>query len=156
MTIRAARASDARSFLSFWSAVVEEGRFVRSERVSHPLRVYRRRFARARPDREAQLLAVAGGRVVGHLFIQREPHPVTRHVATLAVAVAADQRGRGIGGALMAEAFRWARAAGVEKLVLSVYPHNTGPWRCIGSSASWTKEGSRGNRASPTVMRTRY
>lgn len=126
VTIRAARASDARSFLTFWSAVVQEGRFVRSEHVSYPLRVYRRRFARARPDREAHLLAVAEGRVVGHLFIQREPHPVTRHVATLAVAVAADHRGLGIGAALMAEALRWARAAGVEKLVLSVYPHNTG------------------------------
>jgi ribosomal protein S18 acetylase RimI-like enzyme len=25
----------------------------------------------------------------------------------------------------MAEAFRWARRSGVEKIVLSVYPHNT-------------------------------
>jgi diaminopimelate decarboxylase len=125
VVIRAARASDAASFVTFWRAVVEEGRFVRSERVTHPLRVYRRRFARAAPDREAEFLAVAGDRVVGHLFIQREPHPVSRHVATLAVAVAADHRGTGIGGALMTEAFAWARAAKVEKLVLSVYPHNT-------------------------------
>jgi len=126
VSIRPARASDARAFLRFWGAVVKEGRFVRSERVTHPLRVYRRRFARAPSDREAEFLAMAGDRVVGHLFIQREPHPVSRHVATLAVAVAADHRGRGVGGALMTEAFGWARSAGVEKLVLSVYPHNTG------------------------------
>ena len=35
-------------------------------------------------------------------------HPVTRHVATLGIAVSADRRGQGIGRALMAEAFRWA------------------------------------------------
>ena len=74
----------------------------------------------------AQIVAVEGDRVVGHLFIQRESHPVTHHVATLGIAVAADRRGQGVGTALMAEAVRWARGAGVEKLVLSVYPHNTG------------------------------
>ena len=36
------------------------------------------------------------------------------------------RRGRGIGSALMGEAFAWARGVGIEKLVLSVYPHNTG------------------------------
>jgi putative acetyltransferase len=63
---------------------------------------------------------------VGHLYIQRERHPVTRHVATLGIAVAEDLRGRGIGSALLAEGIRWARAHAVDKLVLSVYPHNVG------------------------------
>jgi ribosomal protein S18 acetylase RimI-like enzyme len=49
---------------------------------------------------------------------------VTRHVATLGLAVAAEHRGRGIGAALMAEALRWAERAGVEKVELSVYPSN--------------------------------
>jgi diaminopimelate decarboxylase len=127
VTIRPATAADARSFLDFWTAIVQEGRYVRSERVANPVRVYRRRFRRPWTDREAQILAVDGaGEVVGHLFIQRESHPVSRHVATLGIAVAAEHRGRGVGTALMAEAFRWARGAGVEKVVLSVYPHNTG------------------------------
>jgi diaminopimelate decarboxylase len=125
VTFRQARGSDARAFLAFWSAIVEEGRFVRSERVAHPLRVYRRRFDRARPGHEAHFVAVEDDRLVGHLFIQREPHPVTEHVATLAVAVALDRRGRGIGTALMREALTWAEEAGVQKIVLSVYPHNT-------------------------------
>ena len=51
---------------------------------------------------------------------------MTRHVATLGIAVAAEVRGRGIGTALMSEALRWARSVGVEKIVLSVYPHNAG------------------------------
>jgi putative acetyltransferase len=39
--------------------------------------------------------------------------------------VAPDRRGEGIGAALLDEAIRWARGAGVEKIVLSVYPSNT-------------------------------
>jgi diaminopimelate decarboxylase len=126
VTIRPAHPGDASSFLAFWSAVVAEGRYVRSERVAHPARVYRRRFRRPWTDHEAQIVAVdEHDRVIGHVSVQRERHPATQHVATLGIAVAAQARGSGVGSALLAEAFGWARAAGVEKVVLSVYPHNT-------------------------------
>ena len=124
ITLRPAAPEDARSFLSFWKAIVGEGGYVRSEEVDTPARVYRARFRRSWTDREAQIMALDAGRVVGHVYIQREAHPVTRHVATLGIAVSADRRGQGIGRALMAEAFRWARSSGVEKIMLSVYPHN--------------------------------
>jgi diaminopimelate decarboxylase len=123
--IRPATPRDTRSFLEFWNAIVAEGRYVRSESVSSPPRVYRSRFRRSWTEQEAQLVALDGGRVVGHVYVQREAHPVTRHVATLGIAVAPDWRGRGIGAALMAEGVRWARSVGVERLMLSVYPHNT-------------------------------
>jgi putative acetyltransferase len=125
VTIRPARPRDAASFVEMWQAVVEEGRYVRSETVAHPRRVYRSRFRRPWTDQEAQLVAVEGERVVGHLYIQRERHPVTRHVATLGISVAPDRRGQGIGAALLDESIRWARSVGVEKIVLSVYPTNT-------------------------------
>jgi len=125
VTIRPARPRDARSFISFWRDIVAEGRYIRSERVAHPVRVYRRRFRRPWHDRSAQIVAIRENKVVGHLYIQREGHPVTRHVATLGISVAAAERGQGVGTALMAESVRWARRVGVEKIVLSVYPHNT-------------------------------
>jgi RimJ/RimL family protein N-acetyltransferase len=124
IALRPAEPRDTRSFLVFWRAIVAEGRYVRSEEVGTPSRVYRARFRHAWTDREAQVVALDGDRVVGHVYVQREAHPVTRHVATLGIAVAADHRGKGIGIALMAEAFRWARSVGVEKIMLSVYPHN--------------------------------
>jgi ribosomal protein S18 acetylase RimI-like enzyme len=127
ITIRPARPGDARSYLAFWTAIVEEGRHVRTERVTGTVRGYRRRFRHPWTDREAQIVAVDGDdRVVGHVYVQRESHPVTRHVATLGIAVEAGARGRGIGSALLAEAVRWARSVGVDKVALSVYPHNTG------------------------------
>jgi diaminopimelate decarboxylase len=122
--IRPARPRDARSYLDFWRAIVAEGRAVRTESVTSPVHVYRARFRRSWTDREAQIVAVESGRVVGHVYVQRELHPVTRHVATLGIAVAADRRSLGIGSALMAEAIRWGRSVGVEKLMLSVYPTN--------------------------------
>jgi ribosomal protein S18 acetylase RimI-like enzyme len=127
VTVRPARPEDARSYLTFWTAIVAEGRHVRTERVTGTRRRYRRVFRHPWSDREAQIVAVdTGGSVVGHVYIQREAHPVTRHVATLGIAVSADVRGRGIGTALMSEALRWARSVGVDKIVLSVYPHNVG------------------------------
>jgi diaminopimelate decarboxylase len=126
ITVRPARPADARSYLTFWTVIVEEAGHVRTERVTGTVRTYRRSFRRPWTDREAQIVALdADGNVVGHLYIEREAHPVTRHVASLGIAVAAGVRGRGIGTALMAEAMRWARSVGVEKIVLSVYPHNT-------------------------------
>jgi diaminopimelate decarboxylase len=124
IVFRPAEPRDARAFQSFWRAIVAEGRHVRTEETDTPTRVHRARFRGSWTDREAQVVALDGGRVVGHVFVQREAHPVTRHVATLGIAVAADHRGQGIGTTLMGESLRWARSVGVEKIMLSVYPHN--------------------------------
>ena len=122
--VRPARPRDAGSFLDLYRAVAAEGRFIRTERVTGSVRAYRRRLRASWTEREATLVALAGDRVVGSLGIQRDEHPVTRHVATLGMHVGADWRGMGIGTALLSEALRWARSVGVEKLELSVYPDN--------------------------------
>jgi ribosomal protein S18 acetylase RimI-like enzyme len=123
VTIRRATPRDARAFHAFWRAIVAEERFVRTEDVREPIRAFRRRFRHRKPE-EVHLLAFRGDRLIGHVTIERDRHPVTRHVGTLAIAVAADERSRGVGRGLMQAAIDWAKAAGVEKLVLSVYPNN--------------------------------
>jgi putative acetyltransferase len=62
--------------------------------------------------------------IVGRLSLGRDPHPASRHVADLGLMVSALHRRRGIGTALLREAEEWARAVGVRKLELHVFPHN--------------------------------
>jgi putative acetyltransferase len=123
--VRPARPGDLRTFFELLRRVASEGRFIRTEVVPRSrLRSFRRQFRRSWTEEDASLVAVAGGRVVGHLHIGREEHPVNRHVASLGMMVARELRGRGIGTALLAEAIRWAGEAGVEKIALTVYPDN--------------------------------
>jgi putative acetyltransferase len=122
--VRPARPTDAPGFLEAFRVVAAEGRYIRSEEPRYDEAHYRRRFRRSWDRDRASLVAVAEDRVVGQLDVEREPHPVSRHVASLGMLVVPGWRGRGVGAALLAEAFRWAREVGVEKLSLTVYPGN--------------------------------
>jgi RimJ/RimL family protein N-acetyltransferase len=124
LVVRPAAPRDVGSFLELWRAVVAEGRYVRTERVTSSVGHYRRRFRRSWTEDEAEIVAVEGNRVIGHLNVSREESPATRHVASLGMCVAADRRGQGIGTALLQACIRWAEEIGVEKLALSVYPDN--------------------------------
>jgi RimJ/RimL family protein N-acetyltransferase len=99
------------------------------------------RYARRDPN-AAVLVAEDGGELVGRLSISRDPHPASAHVADLGVAVAATHRRRGIGTALLAAAEEWARAAGVEKLELHVFPHNA-PALALYDRLGYEREGVR-------------
>lgn len=121
--IRAARPGDARAYLEHRRIVAADERSWRAE-PEVGRRATRRRFRHAWGPNEATILALAGGEVVGSIGCVRERHPANQHVATFGLAVAPGRRGEGIGAALVAEAFAWARAVGVEKLLISVYPTN--------------------------------
>ncbi len=139
--IRPARPRDARSFLQGYRDVAEEGRLIQTEVVERSVSSYRMRFRRSWDEEGAHLLAVDGDRVVGSLSIRRHvEHPAIRHVATLGMHVVRSHRGRGIGSALMAEAFRWGRAMGVERIELTVYPHN-GPAIALYRRFGFVEEG---------------
>ncbi|HEX6231341.1 MAG TPA: diaminopimelate decarboxylase [Actinomycetota bacterium] len=125
IVVRPSRPRDARSFLEGYREVAEEGRRIQTEVVDRSVGHYRRRFRRSMNRDWAHLVALDGDRVVGSLSIRRHvEHPALRHVATLGMHVVRSHRGRGIGSALMAEAFRWARRFGIERIELAVYPHN--------------------------------
>ena len=122
--IRLASPRDARSFLNAYRGVAAEKRFIQTEVVPHTHRTYRKRFRRPWERDAAHLLALEDGRVVGSLSIRRDDHPATDHVATFGMFVVSSHRGRGIGTALLNEAMRWGRSYGIERVELTVYPHN--------------------------------
>ena len=82
------------------------------------------------------------GEIVGRLSVARDPHPASAHVADLGLMVAAAHRRRGIGQALLRQAVDWARAHGVEKLELHVFPHNQ-PAIALYESFGFEREGYR-------------
>ncbi len=94
-----------------WRSVGEERRYLRTLV----------RFPHA-----AVLVAEVDGEIVARLSLARDPHPASAHVADLGLMVASAQRRRGIGRALLGASVTWARGAGVRKLELHVFPHNTG------------------------------
>ncbi len=122
--IRPARPTDARDALRLFAEVAAEERYIRTEDVRWTTRDMRRRYRRAWTRDAATIVAVAGGRMIGNLGVAREPHPVTRHVASLGMMVAPGWRSRGVGAAHQAALLRWARWAGVVNLARTVYTHN--------------------------------
>jgi RimJ/RimL family protein N-acetyltransferase len=122
--IRPARPRDARSFLDAYRRVAAEKRFIQTEAVPHTHRYYRKRFRRSWGEKGAHLLALDDDGVVGSMSIRRDDNPATHHVATFGMFVVSSHRRRGIGSALLAEALRWARSYGIERIELTVYPHN--------------------------------
>jgi RimJ/RimL family protein N-acetyltransferase len=83
--------------------------------------------------------------IVGRLSIARDRHPYSPHVAEVGLMVAADQRRRGVGSALMEEALDWARGAGIAKVELEVFPHNE-PAIALYRKLGFEEEGRRRQR----------
>jgi RimJ/RimL family protein N-acetyltransferase len=110
-----------------WRSIADERRFLRN--------------VQTHPD-AAVFLAENDGQVVARLSLARDPHPASRHVADLGLMVASDYRRRGIGKSLLDEAVTWARAVGVSKLELHVFPWNEPALRLY-ESFGFEREGYR-------------
>jgi L-phenylalanine/L-methionine N-acetyltransferase len=125
-TVRPAQPGDAPALVALAEAVgaEPEGWLIADSRW-RSVRDERRylRAVRGHPD-AAVFVAEGGDGVVARLSVARDPHPASRHVADLGLMVARHARRQGIGWALLEQAVDWARASGVRKLELHVFPHN--------------------------------
>jgi RimJ/RimL family protein N-acetyltransferase len=87
---------------------------------------------------DAAIVAVAGGRIVGHVHVEVS-HSGTGEIGML---VDANWRGRGVGSALLPAAIQWARAQGLHKLSLEVFPTNA-PALALYRKCGFVEEGRR-------------
>ncbi len=110
-----------------WRSVAEERRYLRA--------------VRRHPD-AAVYVAEDGERIVARLSLARDVHPASRHVADLGLMVAASDRRRGVGRALLEQAVAWAVSIGVSKLELHVFPWNE-PAIALYESFGFEREGLR-------------
>lgn len=118
--VRPATPDDLEAMLDVLAEVVAEGRWLGAEPPLDRAERRERLLAGLREERAVHLVAEAGGQVVGLLGLE----VATYGVAQFGMCVAAEWRGRGVGGALVAEAIVGARRRGAHKVSLQVWPHN--------------------------------
>jgi RimJ/RimL family protein N-acetyltransferase len=124
-TLRPARPTDARGLSRLFAAVRAEGRWLVTppSAVSAPSEAF---FIgeMIRNGDGLTLVAEADGEVVGNVLVSLERNAVSDHIGTLSICVADAWRDVGIGSALVDAAVDWARARGLGKLALGVFPDN--------------------------------
>jgi RimJ/RimL family protein N-acetyltransferase len=142
--IRRAEPSDAAALCRLAEEIgAEAGGWLLTTEIWRPVAEERRYLRATRRHADAAVFVVDDdGAVVGRLSVSRDPHPASRHVADLGLMVAAGHRRRGIGRALLEQAVAWARAAGVRKLELHVFPWNE-PAVALYESFGFEREGYR-------------
>ena len=118
--IRPATPEDVEAMLDVLEPVVDEGRWLGAEPPLDRVQRRERLLDGLASERSVHLLAVVDGAIVGHLGLDVAPYGV----AQLGMLVAAEWRGRGVGGALVREAIAGARTLGAHKISLQVWPHN--------------------------------
>jgi L-amino acid N-acyltransferase YncA len=139
--IRPVSAGDARAISAFYANLTPESRRARFLGTCRSISdLQAQRFARAGDRGASGWVALdATGTVVGHLCL--EPLDLPRdHVDEIAVAVADDCRGRGLGRALLDAAIASARHRGVRALeatmltgnhpIHALLEHAGLPWTC--------------------------
>ena len=126
IAVRRAEGSDASALVALAATIGQEPEgWLLTTEAWRPVADERRYLKAVRRHADAAVLvALDGDRIVGRLSLARDPHPASVHVADLGMMVAASHRRRGIGRALLGAAVGWARAAGVSKLELHVFPWN--------------------------------
>ena len=112
--VRPARDEDRVALAHVFAAVAEE----RDGIAAEPPVDLETWAARWHLDRT--FVAVDAGEVVGMLHVDPTPFGY----GELGMCVSAGRRGQGVGSALLSAAIEWARAQGMHKLSLGVFPHN--------------------------------
>jgi RimJ/RimL family protein N-acetyltransferase len=112
--IRRAEDVDRHPLALLFARVAEERDGIAAE---PPVDVERRA---ANWELDRTFVAIAAEEAVGVIFVIETPFGF----GEIGMFVAADWRGRGVGTALVVAAIDWARARGLHKLTLSVFPHN--------------------------------
>jgi ribosomal protein S18 acetylase RimI-like enzyme len=118
--VRRARVEDAGSYAEQMKTVVDEGRWLAAE-SDQTVEALTERFRTALADERILFVLEDAGRIVGAIAV----HPTgVEGVDNLGMWILAELRGQGWGRRLLDTALDAARAAGVRKVVLEVFPEN--------------------------------
>jgi RimJ/RimL family protein N-acetyltransferase len=133
-TVRPAVPGDARAMAELFAAVAQE----RDGIATEPPVDVGQRTAQFAASAAGSAVADADGAIVGMIHVEASRHGF----GELAMLVGRDWRGRGVGSALVRAAIDLARAQGLHKLGLEVFPHNAAGIALYRRSG-FTQEGRR-------------
>ena len=114
--VRDGRVEDVRALVELYAAVADE----RDGIATEPPVDLDTRTSEFTDAIDRTIVALAGNEFVGLLHLG----PGRHGFAEVGMLVAREWRGRGVGSALLAAAIERARADGLHKLSLEVFPHN--------------------------------
>lgn len=123
-TIRAAVPEDAEAVTAYVNLIGAERRFVLRERATWTVEEERRTLANADGRRSAFFVAEVDGRLCGVINLRRGEWAKDAHLGELGMSCHPGYRRVGLGTALLARGFEWARSVGVTKLTLEVFASN--------------------------------
>ena len=132
--VRPAQAGDARAMAEIFAAAAAERGGIATE---PPVDVEERAAEFARST-DGTIVAAAGDRIVGMIHVEASRHGF----GEFGMLVDGGWRGRGVGSALVQAAVDHARAQGLHKLCLEVFPHNTAAI-ALYRKCDFTEEGRR-------------
>ena len=124
LLIRPAVSDDAEALVALRDAVASEGRWLAALPGERSPLEERISLAQLISGGGLCLVAEVDGEVCAQLAVVRPYGSYQAHLGELSVAVASGARGRGVGTALLMVAVDWARAVGIAKLWLAVFPDN--------------------------------
>jgi len=120
--LRAIRPSDREAFLAFHAGLSEESRYFRYFTARRKLPEHEiRHFTEVDQRDHAGIVAWVAGTLAGHALYDRL---ADREEAEVALEVADEFQGHGIGTALLEELARLARRAGIRRFLAHVLPTN--------------------------------
>jgi L-amino acid N-acyltransferase YncA/DNA-binding transcriptional ArsR family regulator len=123
MEIRIATIDDAAAIARIYNQGIEDRMATLETQTRTPEE--RAEWIAARGPRHPVLVAVDSGGVIGWGSLNPyNPRPAYDHVVDFSVYVGREQRGRGVGDALLGALEERARALGYHKMVLSAFPGN--------------------------------
>lgn len=142
VTIRPAKASDARGWIELLNTISQEDRYILLEKITTSRRELARIFRFGSWTSEsAAIVAADSNRVIGQLTSTRNRN-IQRHTAEIGMSILQPYRGLGVGEGLIEGAKQWSRAFSVEKLCLNVVPDNARAIRFY-ERVGFEKEGYR-------------
>ena len=147
VTTRLATADDIPAIVAQFAAVAAEGKWIRTQAPVDVAERERRFAASLESGASIMLIAEERGALVGQLSLWLRDGR-----AHLGMMVAATERGRGIGRALMEQAFGEARAREILSIDLEVYGHN-GAARALYRSLGFVESAPAGSEERATGER---